>query len=503
MEARVQHLFKLKVQSGSMSEATMHQNSINSLRQTMAAKFSDAAQACGFTASSAKPKINEETVVTDAYIASVVNDWTRADDRIAKLQVKSSTSLDKCQAGTIRKCIEALQKSIQDKLATLSPRDEQRCRELHAAGLSSVSGSAHVDSEAIKAAADAGDFAEVDRLLDGYVVPIGGGDSAALKELQLAGGKTSLQGAKALIKWEYVAPPGNDFTGDRPWVPLRLTKGHAKWVLLPNYFVLNKSMLESHRLMSSNFDSITAKTDGTGVAAQLASMFKDIGSHSELKKHKGKITSVEIWYEATILLNDYATETTPPLLPATSINKHNKYCLWMKKLLLSHHADSSAEVLNAGIQFDESFRLHLARKYSPEEMDWDATAFLPAYEDFKNSLEKKQYNVVKTLKDKIVSMAAKLDRLEKLYLNSKKTTQTKDTKEKKDTTKRQSFEEKLLTLKSPSGKKANKEFLKLDGKLACWQFNSPSGCSKVNCKFSHHCPATGVKDKSITTDSSD
>ena len=81
--------------------------------------------------------------------------------------------------------------------------------------------------------------------------------------------------------------------------------------------------------------------------------------------------------------------------------------------------------------------------------------------------------------------------------------QTKDTKEKKDTTKKQSFEEKLLTLKSPSGKKANKQFLKLDGKYACWHFNSPGGCKKDNCKFSHHCPATGIKGKSITDDSAE
>jgi hypothetical protein len=36
---------------------------------------------------------------------------------------------------SIRKCIAALQKSFSDRLATLSPRDEQRCRELHAAGI--------------------------------------------------------------------------------------------------------------------------------------------------------------------------------------------------------------------------------------------------------------------------------------------------------------------------------------------------------------------------------
>jgi hypothetical protein len=404
---------------------------------------------------------------------------------------------------SIRKCIAALQKSVNDRLATLSPRDEQRCRELHAAGITPVSVPATIDAEAVKAAADAGDFAEVDRLLNGHVVPVGSGASAALTELQLAGGKTSLQGTKPLIKWDHVSPPGNDFTGDRPWVPLRITKGHAKWVLLPNYFVLDKSQLVSHRLMSSNFDSITAKTDGTGVAAQLASMFKDIGSHSELKKHKGKITSVEVWYEATILLNDYATETTPSLLPATSINKHNKYCLWMKKFLLSHHADSSEQVLKAGVQFDENFRLHLARKYSPEEMDWDPTAFLPAYSDFKNDLEKKQYNVVKNLKDKLANLTSKVDRMEKALANSKKSTPKKDTNAKADNSKKLPIEERLLALKSPSGKKASKDYLKLDGKMACFQFNTPGGCPKQSCKYSHHCPATGVKGKSINSDSSD
>jgi hypothetical protein len=41
---------------------------------------------------------------------------------------------------------------------------------------------------------------------------------------------------------------------DQPHRRLRGWKGHAKWVLLPNYFVLDKSQLVSHRLMSSNFD---------------------------------------------------------------------------------------------------------------------------------------------------------------------------------------------------------------------------------------------------------
>jgi hypothetical protein len=42
MESQVQHLFKLKIQAGNMSDAAKHQNSINALRQTMAAKFSGA-----------------------------------------------------------------------------------------------------------------------------------------------------------------------------------------------------------------------------------------------------------------------------------------------------------------------------------------------------------------------------------------------------------------------------------------------------------------------------
>jgi hypothetical protein len=71
--------------------------------------------------------------VSDAYLASVVQDWAKADDRISKLQDKLDTCFDQNMKTSIRKCIAALHKSFSDRLATLSPRDEQRCWELHAA----------------------------------------------------------------------------------------------------------------------------------------------------------------------------------------------------------------------------------------------------------------------------------------------------------------------------------------------------------------------------------
>jgi hypothetical protein len=76
--------------------------------------------------------------VSDAYLASVVQDWAKADARISKLQDKLDTCFDQDMKSSIRKCIAALQKSVNDRLATLSPRDEQRCRELHAAGITPV-----------------------------------------------------------------------------------------------------------------------------------------------------------------------------------------------------------------------------------------------------------------------------------------------------------------------------------------------------------------------------
>jgi hypothetical protein len=49
----------------------------------------------------------------------------------------------------------------------------------------------------------------------------------------------------------------------------------------------------------------------------------------------------------------------------------------------------------------------------------------------------------------------------------------KDTNAKADNSKKLPIEERLLALKSPSGKKASKDYLKLDGKMACFQFNTP------------------------------
>jgi hypothetical protein len=68
--------------------------------------------------------------------------------------------------------LAALQKSFSDRLATLSPHDEQRCRELHAAGITPVPVPETIDAEAVKAAADAGDFAVLpENALRGTVLP--------------------------------------------------------------------------------------------------------------------------------------------------------------------------------------------------------------------------------------------------------------------------------------------------------------------------------------------
>jgi hypothetical protein len=271
-------------------------------------------------------------------------------------------------------------------------------------------------------------------------------------------------------------------------------------VYFVTFFVLDESKLESHKQLSYNYDimSTDAALAPDGAAGQLASLLKTLGSNNDLKKNKGTINTVDQWYEGATLLGEYASETSPPVLPAVSIIRYNKYCTWFRRLLRTHHADSSKAVLTAGLRFDEQFRIHLARTFSPEDMDWDATAFGP-YEDFKNQLEKLQYSVVKNLESMVTGLKTQMENFKKSGKQQQKQPGNGGNggKSKQSDKKSTSIKDKILKLCSPGGKKAQAKCLEKDGKEVCYKFNTAGGCQHKNCTFSHHCVATGRANKSI------
>ena len=261
--------------------------------------------------------------------------------------------------------------------------------------------------------------------------------------------------------------------------------------------IIDPKKLESHTQMAYNVDLSKTMSD-TSASSQLASLFKELGSHSDLKKHKGVIDSVATWYEGATLLAEYASETCPPILTPSTVTKHMKYILWFKKLLMVHHADQSKEVLMAGLRFDENFRMYLARTCAPDDMDWDATAY-SRYAEFKNQLESLQHKVISGLKSQLTSLESKFDAFQKAGFSKQQGTSTKGGKSAKEDDKSakkiKDHKARLLRLTSPDGKKAQQKFLEKDGKLACVYFNLKNGCNSSKCKFSHHCPITGRMDK--------
>jgi hypothetical protein len=111
------------------------------------------------------------------------------------------------------------------------------------------------------------------------------------------------------------------------------------------------------------------------------------------------------------------------------------------------------------------FRIHLARTFSPEDMDWDATAFGP-YEDFKNQLEKLQYSVVKNLESMVTGLKAQMENFKKSGKQQQKQPGNGGNggKSKQSDKKSTSIKDKILKLSLPGGKKAQAKCMEKDGK---------------------------------------
>jgi hypothetical protein len=446
---------------------------------SMSDRFSEAASGKLVSARSLQPNPAEHTFLYRQQALS----------RIAKLKEKAALALSQSELRQCNVFIAAIQQQVDVRVAELPPAAKSEFLMLVRKEDDSST------SHALKTAVENGDWKTIDKLMHGNKINVGSGSSDALEELRIAASKHTIQGkSKVLIKWDTVSPPGADYTGHRPWLSIALTKGHCKNVLFVAYFIIDPKKLESHRQMAYNVDVNSSISDGSA-SSQLASLFKELGTHSDLKKHKGVIDSVASWYEGATLLAEYASETCPPILTPASVTKHMKYILWFKKLLLVHHADQSKEVLTAGLRFDEDFRMYLARTCAPDDMDWDATAYC-RYAEFKNKLESLQHRVVSGMQSQLTSLSSKFEAfLKSGSSNKNETKSTKSTKggseADKAAKKSKDHKSRLLRLSSPDGKKAQQKFLEQEGKLACAYFNMKNGCNSNKCKFSHHCPITG------------
>jgi hypothetical protein len=213
-----------------------------------------------------------------------------------------------------------------------------------------------------------------------------------------------------------------------------------------------------------------------------------ISDKSSLQKQLATIKSANMWYTGAVALGNYASRTTPPIIPQVALLAYMEYADFFKRLMAIYGADNDEKTMKVFLRFDEDYRLSLARTCAPQDMLWDVRSY--------SKFTDLQIRLVEIGNRKLHAMSTQLNQM-KAELTSMKT-QIAELKKKQPNKKTGgggggedglSLTDRLKKLVSPGGAKAKQDHIFKDGKKACMRFNSKGGCSAKNCQFSHHCVA--------------
>eukprot|EP01047_Picozoa_sp_COSAG01_P060997 COSAG01_NODE_7553_length_3153_cov_9.276686_1_plen_203_part_00 len=143
-------------------------------------------------------------------------------------------------------------------------------------------------------------------------------------------------------------------------------------VLRVTYFVIDSNQLDSHHEAAFQYEVVKRPDDTT---SQFASLVRLISDKSALQKQLATIKTANSWYTGAVALGNYASRTTPPIIPQVALLAYMEYADFFKRLMTIYGADNDEKTMKVFLRFDEDFRLSLARTCAPQDMLWDVRSY--------------------------------------------------------------------------------------------------------------------------------
>eukprot|EP01047_Picozoa_sp_COSAG01_P003377 COSAG01_NODE_98_length_26629_cov_56.866453_27_plen_542_part_00 len=318
--------------------------------------------------------------------------------------------------------------------------------------------------------------ATLSKLFDDHVVHTDRGSSKTLEILRNAAAMTGLQGnsALALLKLPPVRPPSY-FSGIKPSIKQELLPEDKQNLLLVSMFNADPSETESERLHKS---LLTLSTDNS----ELSKLSRQLLLHSDKEKKKAlrTITNPQDWRKAATALLRYASSTSPPIIPPSTIANYSLYVTKFVEDMTQWGANKCQKRMKLFVQLDDMLRVDWGSTLAPEEHLWDYMLHPFTQEHLRQPLAALQSEDIATIKARQVQPARSS------ALGGGVSAKVSDNVK--------AFGDKPFAFSLLKAGAKDEHLIASDGATpVCGQFNK-KGCPNSNCQRSHHCAFCGSTD---------
>ena len=324
--------------------------------------------------------------------------------------------------------------------------------------------------------------AKIGKILENHIVHTSRGNSATLNELANAAKRPGPAGtftnAPLLSMPPVTFPNPKVYSGLQPSISQVSMPAGQKNLLLTSMFNPDPLESETDRLHKH---CLSFSTDSaTSADALIRSLVEH--SKSERTKKLRPISSRKEWLQAAMELGHFASQTTPPIIPAVCMAKYNLYVLEMDKDMLRNGADSDQEVLKLFVKLDDLLRMNWAISLAPEDHVWDYLSHPLTEKYLRQPLQHLYVKTLNKLKANPRPKPVDDDRTASTARSKSKTKKVWSDKVKKFTG---GF--KLAASLINMGGKEEHLYAPDGTTTVCGNFNRRKGCKYNDCKFSHHC----------------
>ena len=331
------------------------------------------------------------------------------------------------------------------------------------------------------------------------------GKSETLNELYRGAQEKTDQGAAsskkltsvAWVDMEPVKEPARDWVGVRPRTESKKIPAEYRNVFLPLQFDR-----ERDEMMSDVIDDID---ESAGISKYDSETVKDEKRKDAFKKARKKhaFKCTQDFRDATDKLEDYCSNTVPPLMPVMSedLKDHRQYVRELVEEMKLAGANDDPKIMKIYLRYDEQVRFHKAR--ATVEVSWtdNFVKLKHAYVETPERQLRRAQQVetqleLKRLREQVKAKPDKARPTKKTRTHTAATDATGDTGGAGLSSSDKSIFR--MHFANVDGAQEKHFFLGQDRKKGVCRAYSKGGCSRTDCKFSHHCMKCGEAGHSTT-----